>query len=234
MSRRAPIVLALAASVLFLGLGSWQVARRAWKLALIERVEQRVHAPALPAPARGAWAAVSVASDEYRHVLVRGTFLHDRSTLVQAVTERGPGYWLLTPLRQADGSVVLVNRGYVDPGWRPAPGPGSDPAPVSITGLLRISEPGGAFLHHNDAAAGRWYSRDVMAIASARGLADVAPYFVDADAGSPGAEPVGGLTVVRFSNNHLVYALTWYALALLAAAAALRVARSAPEQGRGA
>jgi cytochrome oxidase assembly protein ShyY1 len=48
----------------------------------------------------------------------------------------------------------------------------------------RISETRGGFLRANDAAAGRWYSRDVAAMAAALGLqqSSVAPYFVDADA----------------------------------------------------
>ena len=91
-----------------------------------------------------------------------------------------------------------------------------------MTGLLRITEPGGGFLRRNDPAAGRWYSRDVAAIAAARGLADVAPYFVDADASSdvPGG-PRGGLTIVSFTNHHLIYALTWFVLAIMAAGAGL-------------
>ncbi len=32
--------------------------------------------------------------------------------------------------------------------------------------------------------------------------------------------PAAGLTVVSFHNNHLVYALTWYGLALMVAGAA--------------
>jgi surfeit locus 1 family protein len=54
----------------------------------------------------------------------------------------------------------------------------------------------------------------------------VAPYFIDAEA-APGnaAAPVGGLTVVSFHDNHLVYALTWYALAAMTAGAALRLLR---------
>jgi len=56
---------------LFLGfifLGSWQVQRRAWKLDLIERVEQRVHAApaALPPPAE--WPQITAADHEYRAV----------------------------------------------------------------------------------------------------------------------------------------------------------------------
>lgn len=218
-------LVALCALALFLGfvaLGSWQVQRRAWKHELIARVEERVHAPAVAAPGPAQWPQVNAADDAYRHVRLSGTFLHAQETLVQAVTVQGPGFWVLTPLRAADGSTVLVNRGFVPPALRdPATRPVADPqAPASVTGLLRLSEPGGGFLRHNDPQNGRWYSRDVQAIAAARGLGPVAPYFVDADAAPPpagAAAPVGGLTVVQFSDHHLVYALTWYALAFMVA-----------------
>lgn len=106
-------ILSLTAIALLIALGVWQIERRAWKLALIDRVEQRVHAPAQPIPSPAAWPTVSAANDEYRHVSVSGRFLHDRETLAQAVTEEGPGYWVLTPLRRDDGTLVLVNRGFV-------------------------------------------------------------------------------------------------------------------------
>jgi surfeit locus 1 family protein len=71
----------------------------------------------------------------------------------------------------------------------------------------------------------------VAAIASSEGLSGTAPYFIDADATpNPGGLPVGGLTVVAFPNNHLVYAITWYVLALMVAGAAFYVAR---EEWRG-
>ena len=58
----------------------------------------------------------------------------------------------------------------------------------------------------------------MAAIAASLGLAKVAPYFIDAER-APGESglPVAGLTVIAFVNNHLVYALTWGALALMAA-----------------
>jgi surfeit locus 1 family protein len=43
--------------------------------------------------------------------------------------------------------------------------------------------------------------------------------------GAAGEEPVGGLTVISFHNNHLVYAVTWYGLALMVAGACLWVVR---------
>ena len=87
--------------------------------------------------------------------------------------------------------------------------------PVTVTGLLRLTEPGGGFLRSNDPQADRWYSRDIAAIAARRGVT-AAPYFIDADASlnRPG-QPVAGLTVIKFSDNHLVYAVTWYILALM-------------------
>ena len=56
----------------------------------------------------------------------------------------------------------------------------------------------------------------MAAIGLARGLQSVAPYFIDADdTKNPGGLPVGGLTQVVFPNNHLVYAITWYGLAVI-------------------
>jgi len=210
----------------FVALGIWQVERRAWKLDLIARVDARVHAAPVPVPDVQAWPRFDAAASEYRRVALRGHFLHDRETLVQALSERGAGFWVLTPLVQPDGSIVLVNRGFVPPGLRDraARAAGEPAGNVQLTGLLRLSEPAGGFLRRNDASANRWYSRDVAAISAARGLSSigpVAPFFVDAGAQADAApaQPEGGLTVIRFRNSHLVYALTWFALALGAGAA---------------
>ncbi len=224
----------------FCALGSWQVQRLFWKLALIERVEARVHAPPQAPPGRAEWSQVDASRDEYRAVSLQGRYLHEQESLVQAVTERGAGFWVLTPLLTDGGEIVLVNRGFVDPEHREAATrtPADAEATVRVTGLLRISEPGGGFLRDNDARAGRWYSRDVAAIAAAQGLpaGDVAPYFVDAGrepAAGTDAQPIGGLTVLRFHNSHLVYLLTWYGLALMVAGAAVIVVRNERRQRRG-
>ncbi|GJE55538.1 hypothetical protein EKPJFOCH_2030 [Methylobacterium thuringiense] len=216
-----------------LGLGVWQVQRRAWKLDLIARVEARVHAEPGPAPGPEAWPAVSAEADAYRRLRLTGTFQYDRTSLVQALTEFGGGFWVLTPLQSEAGFTVLVNRGFVPSDRRDLADRAEPAGPVTLTGLLRVTEPGGAFLRSNDPAADRWYSRDVAAIAGARGLTGVAPYFVDADAGpDPGRLPVGGLTVVAFPNSHLVYALTWFVLAAMSAGALVYLDREAFRERR--
>lgn len=213
-------------AMFFAGLGVWQVQRLSWKVELIERVEARVVAEPIPAPGRSEWSAIEAATQEYRHVHLEGRFLHDREALVQAVTDLGPGFWVMTPLERPDGTQILVNRGFV-PADRADPATRADAQvsdETSVTGLLRISEPDGGFLRDNDPVADRWFSRDVAAIGAARGLDALAPYFVDADAtANPGGWPVGGLTVVAFRNHHLVYAITWFVLSLMVAGASLFV-----------
>lgn len=221
-------VLALSGIAALLALGTWQVHRRAWKLNLIEQVETRIHAAPVAAPGPAEWPAVSAARDAYRKVRLRGNFANDRETLVQAATERGAGYWVMTPLRTRQGFTILVNRGFIpselrDPARRAN---GQVPGETMVTGLMRMTEPKGGFLRSNDPAGDRWYSRDIAAIARARGLRQVAPYFVDADATpNPGGMPIGGLTVVRFPNSHLVYAITWFTLAALLAGGTVIVFR---------
>ncbi len=255
--RALRVILALAAGVMFAGffaLGTWQVYRLQWKLALIERVEQRVHATPKPAPSMAQWPSLNADADDYRRVQLSGVLLDGSSTQVMASLDRGIGYWVLTPLCTADGGMVMINRGFIPAGvsgWKPqtAPAPaaadacagaqGVQAAPgptVSISGLLRMTEIAGR-LRQNQPERNHWYTRDVQAIAKARGLPPVAPYFVDADAETAqaagpvgGVQPVGGLTVISFVNNHLVYAVTWYALALMVAAAAVWVIRDARKQ----
>lgn len=253
--RRALALCMVLAFAGFFALGTWQVKRLSWKLDLIERVNQRVHAAPLDAPRSAGWRNVSAELDSYRHVRVTGRFLYGSSSRVQALTELGSGFWLLTPFCRDDGSTVFINRGFVSAaadhsgvnvgaqadavGCAPADmtgqgqgqGQGAKSASslTTVTGLLRMSEPNGAFLRHNDALTDHWYSRDVSALALAHHLSDVAPYFIDADAaaenlphlepGSAAEQPIGGMTVISFPNNHLVYALTWFVLALMVALA---------------
>lgn len=222
----------------FSALGTWQIDRLFRKLDLIERVNHRVYADPVAAPGPEEWSRISASADayEYLHVSLSGTFLYEQTVKVQAVTRLGGGFWLLTPLRGSDGVVTLINRGYIAADAHDSRQTAGD-APAGLTGLLRISEPGGGFLRRNDPTADRWFSRDVQAIAAAHKLGKVAPYFVDADATTAtgvsmteemraaAGDPVGGLTVIVFQNNHLVYILTWYGLALMTVCAGYWIMR---------
>lgn len=217
--KAAALAAACVLTAAFVGLGIWQMQRLEWKTGLIERVEARLAEAHGPAPGPQAWAGLNAHDDEYRRVEATGRYLPGHDTLVKAVTELGGGYWVMTPFDTQDGFRVLVNRGFVNHGAASGEVPAAPRGIREIRGLLRLSQPGGAFLRDNDAEGGRWFSRDVAAIAAAEGLGPVAPYFIDVEAssGARQGDPVGGLTVVTFRNTHLIYALTWFALAALLA-----------------
>lgn len=230
--RTSLLALLIFGTFLFSALGVWQVERRSWKLDLIERVNARVAASPAMTPPPAAWSSLDPKAIEYRKVRATGLYRHDRETLVDALTERGAGYWIITPLVTSNGT-ILVNRGFVpsekaDARTRPE---GRVAGQVSIVGLMRLTEPQGRILRPNRPDEERWYSRDVAAIARARSLGKVAPFFIDADAApNPGGLPVGGMTVVHFRNAHLGYALTWFALAAMCLAGLVLAARSAQER----
>lgn len=218
-----PALAALIGFAVLVSLGTWQLQRRAWKLDLIERIEARAYATPGALPPESEWAAWSPQAQEYRRVRVTGRFLYDKEAPVHGLLP-GPqpgqpiqGFYLLTPLELRDGSVVIVNRGFVptelrDPGRRP----GSDPAgEVTFTGLMRAPEKRGWFVPENDPARNVWFTRDADEIARAKGLARVAPFLIDAGAGpDAGGWPRGGQTRLSIPNDHLQYALTWFGLAL--------------------
>lgn len=224
------LLVAAAVCASFLALGVWQVQRLQWKQALIERVNTRIHASPIAAPGKADWSHITHESNEYTRVQITGRFDHSRETLVRANTALGSGYWVLTPMQTTAGFWVVVNRGFVSAAYSEKTSHSADAGQQSINGFLRLSEPGGSFLQKNDVAANRWYSRDVQAIAARTSLdaqpgagvaVATAPYFIDATASLNTQEwPRGGLTVVSFYNNHALYAVTWFVLAAMVAAAA--------------
>ena len=215
----APALAALVCLAILLGLGVWQLARKAEKEALIARIVERSHVepPAAPPPF-DAWDA---RADEFGRVRVRGTFLHDRETLVHGLAPGEPGralqgFYVLTPLRRDDGTTILINRGFVptelkDPKDRAA---GQVAGEATVTGMLRASETRGLFVPESDPKRDAWFTRDIPGISAARGLTDVAPYLIEADATpNPGGWPRGGQLRVDLPNNHLQYAFTWFGIA---------------------
>jgi cytochrome oxidase assembly protein ShyY1 len=221
-----PVIFAVAAFCMFTGLGAWQIERKAWKEALIADLTQRLAAEpqALPPPER--WPSLDPATDEFRRVVFAATIAPDREALVYAVgsTVRsdvtGPGYWVFAPAELAGGATVVLNRGFVPEGQQ-----GTDThAPVDgrlpVVGVLRWPEPRGLFFPKDDPARNLWFVRDHRAIASAKGWGAVAPFYVELETPtSRGQLPRAGRLNASLRNDHLQYALTWFALAVIVAIA---------------
>lgn len=209
----------LAGLAILCGLGFWQLQRLEWKQRIIATMQARLKEPAAILPPRAIWPALATASNEYRKFKITGTFDHAKETLVFRAAGKGqlgPVYHVVTPLQRDDGSVVLVNRGFIpqalrDPAKRSA---GQVTGRVSITGFLRLAESRNMFTPDDTPDKGVWYSRDPQAIIQHLKLKQAAPFVLDADTSpNPGGWPRGGVTTVKIPNNHLSYAWTWFGLA---------------------
>jgi surfeit locus 1 family protein len=201
-------------------LGTWQMKRLAWKEALIARVEQNLHKP--PLSIADIQTLIKSGKDiEYRPVTLRGEFHHDQEQYFFATHKSIPGWYVYTPLQREDGSIVIVNRGFV-----PARGKlpstrlkGQVDGVVEIVGLARSapSDKPNSFVPDNDLQKNVYYWKSINQMFAQSGFKmhpDKVMFFVDADdKPNPGNWPVGGVTLIRFSNSHLQYALTWYGLA---------------------
>ena len=206
----------LAAFVVLCGLGTWQVQRLYWKDGLLAERTAAISAPPAELP-RTLEAARPL---EYHRIQAKGQFLYDHEIPVHAIErQRGTaGYLVITPLRLEDGAVLLVERGWVPSEKRDAAtrAAGNPPGVVSVEGLLRLAstEKPGWFLPANDPGRGEWFWIDLAALARAAGVPEVLPLYLDAGpAPNPGGFPVGGQANTGLPNDHLQYAITWYALA---------------------
>jgi surfeit locus 1 family protein len=207
-------VAAVAGVLVLVGLGTWQVERRAWKAGLIAARQAAFDAPAVPLPDP----LPDPAALEFHRVWVEGRFDHTHELhLTSRFYRDQAGYQIVTPLRLADGGAVLVNRGWVplankDPATRAA---GEVPGTVRVEGVVRLSGGKGAFTPDNEPGPNLWFYPDLAQMAAAAGLERVRPVFVEAGpAPNPGGLPIGGQTALDLPNDHLQYAITWYSLAL--------------------
>jgi surfeit locus 1 family protein len=214
-----PTLLTLAALAVLAGLGAWQLERRAWKAELIDRIAQRLDTPAVALPA----AIDDPAAWDYRPVQADGTFRHAQTLhLLGRVHQGRPGAHLITPLiRDGRAAPVLVNRGWVplemlgDRAGEADADIDRPAGPVTVTGLLRQPPEPGWFAPGNDPAGNEWLRVDIPAMAEAAGLTtDPLPLLLTARPAAPGADlPVPVEVRVDIPNDHLQYALTWFALA---------------------
>ena len=209
----------LAGIAVLIGLGLWQLQRLEWKQAVIAQIETR--STGEPIALDEAIALSREGNDpSYTRVRVEGRFHHDRERYFYAASEGKPGWHVVTPLQTEDGDIVLIDRGFVpdslrDPASRPR---GQVEEVVTVIGLARASETPNVFTPDNEPKANRWFWRDLTGMTQSMfpsGTREIVPFFLEAEKSEvPGGWPLGGQTQLNITNNHLQYALTWFALAL--------------------
>jgi surfeit locus 1 family protein len=210
-----PTVITIPMVAVCFALGVWQVQRLQWKTALIAERQARRVAP----PLDGLPAAFDPAKDDFRKVRIVGTFRNDQEMFLAARSRRGnPGYDVVTPFSVKGDGVILINRGWI-PLQRKEPvtrAPGQIEGETAVIGYLRVPPKQGWFVPDNEPKRNFWFWIDVPAMAQYAGLKAVKPYFLDAGpAENRGGYPLGGVTRFELPNDHLQYAITWFAMTVI-------------------
>lgn len=154
---------------------------------------------------------------EWRQVQVTGRYLPEAEMVARLRTVQGePAFEVLVPLRVADGSTVLVDRGYVRPG-EGVRVPGYPPVPgdeVTVTGRLRLDEPdpqGGEVVSQDGHR--QVYAVNSGTVGAATGLR-LEPGYVQLVNGAAGV--LSPLPLPQLSSGpHLAYALQWLAFGVM-------------------
>ena len=211
-------VLALVAAMVTAGF--WQISRLQDKRDRNDRVAARTALAPVDVQGLAEPGSFDTVSDlEFRRVTATGRYLPADEVLVRSRSLEGaPGSWVLTPLLLADGTAVVVNRGWIsNPGELHAvPEASAAPTgPVEVAGLVRLTETRGRF-GPQDPAEGTLtdLARADVARLDQQVAQDLLPFFVQLLEQSPeidltrDPEPVPAPTLDE--GPHLSYAVQWF------------------------
>jgi surfeit locus 1 family protein len=235
-----PVVAALVTFAVLIGLGVWQLERKAWKENLIDAIGGKLSAAPVDLPPPAQWASLDRSEWEFRRVRLAGEFRNDQEALVYTsgsalrADTGGPGYWVFAPAGTRDG-LVPVDRGFVppdrkDPATRTA---GQLSGSTEIVGALRWPDARSWFTPRDEPDKNLWFVRDPIAIAAEKGWGPVPPFYLEQEAPvPPGGLPVPGKLAPNLPNNHLQYAITWFGLAAVLAGMFAAFAWGRTREGR--
>lgn len=199
-------------------LAAWQFNRRAEAWLEIDRIDKNYSSSPVPIDAVLERLDAFDAEQKWIPVSVSGTYLVDETILVRNRPHSGqPGFEVLVPLLRSDGTVFIVNRGWVKPGNTsdtPDYIPRAPTGNVTVVARLKASEP---------ALAGRSAPRGQVATIELPVIAGMLnqPIFTGAygvlaseTPTSADAPPLPAVKPARDEGPHLSYALQWYVFAL--------------------
>ncbi|KQW05790.1 sortase [Leifsonia sp. Root4] len=214
----------LALTVLFavvcVFLGNWQLARRAEAQAEIHRVDNNWSAEPVPLTEALPTLESFDESQKWLPVVMEGSYLHDDELLVRTRPRAGmPGFEVLTPLQLPDGTVFIVNRGWLPTGSaQDAPDvvPSAPEGTVTVVARLKAGEPS---LAGRSSSGNQISTIQLNEISERLGTDNYTGAYGLMISESPEAidpRPLAVIKPPRDEGPHLSYAFQWYVFAIMA------------------
>jgi surfeit locus 1 family protein len=202
------LIISGAGLAILIGLGTWQLQRKAWKEDLLQTIEANIAAapaalPQVPAKER----------DRYRAVTVEGEIEGNALHVFWVTKDAETGYRIIAPFVTTDGRRVLLDRGFI---------PAAEKATsltigqATVTGNLLWPDEGDWTTPAPEVDTNILYARDVAYMAE---RLNTEPVLIVARSARPEAAVTPqAVTTAGIPNNHLQYAITWFSLAFIWAA----------------
>jgi len=191
---------------IFCGLGTWQLYRLQWKIELISEITSGLDS-------RPIEYSTSIKKN-YQKVTAKGKFDYEKQIYLYSLNDRGqPGYDVVTPFRTNKNEKVLINRGWIVKELKNSPSinleAGSE---KKIIGFLREIYKPNIFKPDNDIKNNIWFSINLEDIREATGeqFNEFVIFLDDNQAKTPLPKKIS----IDVPNNHLKYAITWYAISI--------------------
>jgi surfeit locus 1 family protein len=218
-----PIVAVIVAAVC-IRLGFWQLDRLEGRRAANASIRAGLETPAAPLPQMLADAEGDASALAYRATSATGTYdAANQLRLYGRAQDGRPGDHVLTPLVLADGTAVLVDRGWIPLQDDPGPtlsGPAAPPSgPVDVTGVLLPSEEGAAFAGNDGEGSSIVRVTNVEEIDARLPGPPLLPVTLLLQEQSPPQRsglPVPAPLPEPDEGPHLSYAIQWFAFATIA------------------
>ncbi|UWQ82601.1 SURF1 family protein [Leisingera caerulea] len=204
------LIISGAGLAVLIGLGTWQLQRKAWKEGILDTIEERIAGDAaagLPAP-------LDPETDKYRPVRLQGVIGPQELHVLTSIKDVGPGYRVISPFGLEDGRRVLIDRGFVPVKDKQA---ARLTGPAVIEGNIHWPQETDSYTPAPDLAGNTWYARDADRMADHLGTEAVMIVLRANPEGEAALRPVP-VSASGIPNDHLQYAITWFSLAFIWAA----------------
>tara|TARA_B100001093_G_scaffold496296_1_gene541768 strand:+ start:1373 stop:1966 length:594 start_codon:yes stop_codon:yes gene_type:complete len=184
-------------------LGTWQLYRLQWKQDLISQINRGLQS-----------SPINYSKDinkNYQRVQLTGNFNPSFQILLYSLNEKGkPGFDVITPFETNNKENVLVNRGWIEKNLK-------NKVPLnltssSITGMLRTANRKNLFTPENDLQENIWFYLNLNDVEKFTGkkFSKYIVYLEDKNIDVPKPKKI----TIDIPNNHLKYAITWYAISI--------------------
>ena len=191
---------------IFCALGTWQLYRLQWKLELISEITFGLDSRPIEYS--------NSIKKNYQRVSAKGKFNFDKQIYLYSLNDNGkPGYDVVTPFRTNKNENILINRGWIKKELKNNPIINSnEKIEQKIVGLLRKIYKPNIFKPDNDLKNNIWFSINLEDLKETSGeqFSEFVIFLEDNRAKIPLPKQIS----IDVPNNHLKYAITWYAISI--------------------